>query len=620
MSDVLPHAAHPGEFDPAAKQAVYEVIAARRDIRNFRPDPVPDAVVRRLLEAAHQAGSVGLMQPWDFILLRSPERKAEVYELFRRATARAALRFAGDRRDAYASLKLQGILDAPLCIAVTCDTTRGGAHVLGRDTIPEMDRYSTCLAVQNLWLAARAEGVGVGWVSIVDNDELAAALGLPSHVVPVAFLCVGYPVVFPDAPMLATSGWRGRLPLDALVHEERWAGDRAGAVAGDDASVVTSDAAVLPNGEAPPSAERDVAALAASVADADRGGVRAARVRRRLDALAIPRGSLGRVEELAVWLACAQGRDVPSARRAQLLVFAGDHGVTAEGVSAYRAEVTRRLCYNMLAGGAAINALLRPSGTPLAVIDVGVAHGFDPSAGIEHAKIARGTANIADGPAMSREQALASVLAGAAAVERRLPLDVLALGEVGIGNTTAAAALLALLTGECGAAVVGAGTGVGPAAQARKARVVDAVLRRVRHPVADGLTADSTLDAVGALAAAGGFEIGALAGAILAAAARRVPVVLDGFITGVAALVAVALAPAVREYLVPSHQSAERAHGRVLDRLGRRALLALDLRLGEGSGAALALPLVEAACALLRDVRTFEEVGIEPPMDARQAE
>ncbi|HEY0780053.1 MAG TPA: nicotinate-nucleotide--dimethylbenzimidazole phosphoribosyltransferase [Gemmatirosa sp.] len=619
MSDVLPRAEHPGEFDPTAKQAVYDAIAARRDIRNFRPDPVPDAIVRRLLEAAHQAGSVGLMQPWDFILLRSPERKAEVYELFRRATARAALRYDGDRRDAYVSLKLQGILDAPLCICVTCDTARGGPHVLGRDTIPEMDRYSTCLAVQNLWLAARAEGVGVGWVSIVDNDELAAALQLPAQVVPVAFLCVGYPVAFPDAPMLASSGWRARLPLDALVHEERWSGDRAEAAPRVEHAgpAATPSAAVTTGVVTEPDAERAVAALISAVADADRGDVRAARVRRRLDTLAIPRGSLGRVEALAVWLACAQGRDVPSARRTQLVVFAGDHGVTAEGVSAYRAEVTRRLCYNMLAGGAAINALLRPTGTALAVVDVGVAHGFDPSAGIEHAKVARGTGNIAAGPAMTRTDALASVLAGATAVERRLPLDVLALGEVGIGNTTAAAALLALLTGATGDEVAGAGTGVGPRAQRRKAAVIDAVVRRARGTC---LTATGLIDPVAALAEAGGFEIGALAGAMLAAAARRVPVVLDGFITGVAALVAVALAPAVGDYLIPSHRSAERAHGRVLEALGRTPLLELELRLGEGSGAALALPLVEAACALLRDVRTFEEAGIEPPLDGRQVE
>ncbi len=619
MPHPMPGLEHPGEFDPAAKRAVYDVIAARRDIRNFRPDPVPDAVVRRLLEAAHQAGSVGMMQPWDFILLRSPERKAEVYALFRRATERAALRYDGDRRDAYASLKLQGILDAPLAICVTCDTTRGGPHVLGRDTIPEMDRYSTCLAVQNLWLAARAEGVGVGWVSIVENGELAAVLGLPPHVVPVAFLCVGYPVEFPAAPMLATSGWRGRLPLDALVHEEGWAGGRTAAYA-TAPEVAEASPNITDHGrhEADDPARvvaAHVAALVAGVAPADADGTRAARVRARLDALAKPAHSLGRLEDLAAWLACAQGRDLPNAGRTGMLVFAGDHGVTAEGVSAYRPEVTRRLCYNMLAGGAVINALLRPARVPLTVVDVGVAHGFDPAARLVQAKVARGTANIARGPAMSRAEALASLAAGATAVRGHATLDVLAVGEVGIGNTTAAAALLALLTGAGADDVVGAGTGVGPRTRARKAAVVDAVLRRAASDAGEVHS-----DPIDALAQAGGFEIGALAGAMLAAAGHRVPIVLDGFITGVAALVAAALAPAVVDYLVPSHRSAERGHELVLQRLGRAPLLELGLCLGEGSGAALALPLVEAACAVLRDVRTFAEAGIDPPFDARRAE
>ena len=214
----------PREFAPAAKQAVYDAIALRRDIRAFRPDPVPDETLARILGAAHRAGSVGFMQPWDFVVVRSAERRARIYELFRRANDRAARHWRGDRGEKYLALKLQGILDAPLGICVTCDTRRGGPHVLGRDTIPETDVYSTCLAVQNLWLAARAEGVGVGWVSIVDNAELAAALALPEGVIPIAYLCVGYPVEFPAAPMLQATGWRGRLPLSDLVHFDHFGG------------------------------------------------------------------------------------------------------------------------------------------------------------------------------------------------------------------------------------------------------------------------------------------------------------------------------------------------------------------------------------------------------------
>ncbi|GJG86161.1 hypothetical protein tb265_13420 [Gemmatimonadetes bacterium T265] len=619
-----------GEFPPDAKRAVYDAIALRRDVRNFRPDPVPEPVLRRLLEAAHRAGSVGLMQPWDFVLVRSAARKAELYRLFREATARAAARYADDRRAAYGALKLQGILDAPLSVCVTCDTARGGPHVLGRDSIPETDRYSTCLAVQNLWLAARAEGVGVGWVSIVDNAELARALGLPAHVVPVAFLCVGYPVEFAPTPMLEATGWRRRLPLDALVHEERW--DDARGVNDGGRPATPADAGVrLRRTEDPadrdgpdalgPSAQPDASprALAAAVPPADPGGARAARVRARLDALAMPRGSMGRVEDLAVRLAAAQGRDAPSAARRRVLVFAGDHGITAEGVSAYRAEVTARLCYNMVAGGAVVNALLRHQGVTPEVVDVGVDHAFGAGARVRAAKVRRGTRNLAAGPAMTRAEAAAAVAAGAAAVRDGPPADVIALGEVGIGNTTSAAALLALLTGAAAEDVVGAGTGVGARARARKTAAVARALARARA-AENAPDADPHDEVLGHLAQAGGFEITALVGAVLAAAAAHTPVVLDGFITGVAALAAVRLAPHAADYLVASHRSAERAHGVVLDRLGLEPLLTLDLRLGEASGAALALPLVGAACALLADVRTFAEAGIDPPLDARGAD
>ena len=602
----------PGEFGVLEKRAVYDAIALRRDIRNFRPDPIPEDVLLRLLAAAHSAGSVGYMQPWDFIVIRSPERKAEIYELFRRANDRAALRFDDARAETYRALKLQGILDAPLSICVTCDTTRGGTHVLGRDTIPETDRYSTCLAVENLWLAARAEGIGVGWVSIVENAELALSLSLPHQVVPIAFLCVGYPVEFPATPTLAATGWRDRVPLEALVHAERWGGGQGserpgiGQTADSNERVNARPAIISDKSEA--DAECRVRELAVSVVAADGDGSRSIRVRARLDDLAKPRGSLGRVEALAIRLACAQGRDFPTATHAHVFVFAGDHGVTEEGVSAYRADVTARLCYNMMAGGAVINALLRSIGATLDLVDVGVNHAFDGSAKLRHAKVAFGTRNIVREPAMTRHEALRAILVGAAAVSDATDTDIVAIGEIGIGNTTASAALLALLTEADVNDLVGSGTGIGPHARERKVGACRSAVRRVQG---------RSLDAIDMLAEVGGLEIAAMTGAILCAASRRVPVVLDGFIAGVAGLLAQAIASRTAEYMVASHRSAEPGHALVLDRLDIEPLLALDMRLGEASGAALALPVAVAACNLLRDVRTFREAGIDPPIDER---
>ncbi len=212
-----------GEFTDAEKRGLYKAIYERRDVRDrFLPTPIPDEVLHKLLDAAHHAGSVGFMQPWSFIVVRSPDVKERVKALFERANVTAAEVFQGERRETYSGMKLEGICEAPLNVCVTCDPTRNGPHVLGRNTIRETDVYSTCCAVQNLWLAARGEGVGVGWVSIFDPAELRALLGIPSHVILVAYLCLGYVTEFLPRPQLETIGWLPRLPLEDLVFHEHW--------------------------------------------------------------------------------------------------------------------------------------------------------------------------------------------------------------------------------------------------------------------------------------------------------------------------------------------------------------------------------------------------------------
>ena len=211
------------EFGASEKQGVYDAIYKRRDVRGqFLPDPVPDALLYKLLDAAHHTGSVGFMQPWSFIVIRSEQMKRQVKSIFEEANEAAAKVFEGEKRQLYSRLKLEGIVESPLNLCFTCDSTRGGPNVLGRHTIPETDVCSTVCAVQTFWLAARAEGLGVGWVSIFDLVKLRQVLGIPSHVIPVAYLCVGYVSEFASRPDLESAGWRARIPVEELIFYETW--------------------------------------------------------------------------------------------------------------------------------------------------------------------------------------------------------------------------------------------------------------------------------------------------------------------------------------------------------------------------------------------------------------
>ncbi len=329
-----------------------------------------------------------------------------------------------------------------------------------------------------------------------------------------------------------------------------------------------------------------------------------AAARARLDKLTKPPGSLGALEPLIVRLAAMTGQIRPEFTRPTVLVAAGDHGVVAERVSAYPQSVTGQMVLNFLRGGAAINALAANAGARVIVVDAGVAADLPDHPGLRRASAGRGTRNLLREPAMSRAEAAGAVLAGAriVAAEAESGRDLLALGEMGIGNTTPAACLTSAFTGFAPELTTGRGAGLDDPQLDHKRAVVAGALRRARP---------KTSDPLGVLAELGGFEIAALAGAALAAAERRIPVVLDGYITASAALVAVALAPNLRHFLIAAHRSAEPGHRVALEHLGLQPLLTLDMRLGEGSGAALALPLIIGAARVMREMATFEQAGVD---------
>ena len=323
----------------------------------------------------------------------------------------------------------------------------------------------------------------------------------------------------------------------------------------------------------------------------------------RQNTLTKPPGSLGRLEALSIQLAGIQGKPLPATGRKAIVIMAADHGVVDEKVGNWPQEVTAQMVLNFLRGGAGINVLARHAGARVSVVDIGVASPLEKHESLKSYKVAPGTANMAQGPAMTTEQAVQSVETGIRAVFEEFDrgLDIVGTGDMGIGNTTPSSAIAAVITGKSVEAVTGRGTGLSDDQLLHKIDVIKRSLEINHTDPARPLEV---------LAKVGGFEIGGLAGVMLGAAARHIPVVIDGFISGAAALVATALAPMLKDYLLAAHLSCEPGHRIMLEHMGLKPVLDLDLRLGEGTGAALAITVVEAAAKILSEMATFAEAGV----------
>ncbi len=333
----------------------------------------------------------------------------------------------------------------------------------------------------------------------------------------------------------------------------------------------------------------------------DRDAMRQAQARQ--DTLTKPQGSLGRLEELSIQVAGITGQARPRIEDKVIVTMAGDHGVVAEGVSAYPSEVTVQMVYNFLRGGAGISVLARHVGARVVVVDMGVAGELEPHPDLVNRKVAFGTRNMAQGSAMSHAQAIQAIEAGIEVVEQELVkgMDIVGVGDMGIGNTTLASAITAAITGAPVAEVTGRGTGIDDEQLRHKIEVIEQALA-LNQPDPD--------DPLDVLAKVGGFEIGGIAGVAIGAAAHHIPVVLDGFIAGAGALIAVELAPQVKDYMIAAHCSVEIGHRLILDHLGLTPLFYLGLRLGEGTGAALGISIVEAAVKILNEMATFSQAGV----------
>jgi nicotinate-nucleotide--dimethylbenzimidazole phosphoribosyltransferase len=531
------------------RAGLYEAIGARRDVRRFRPDPVPAEVLERVLGGAHAAPSVGHSQPWRFVVVGDPSIRDRAAVLTDRERLRQAALLDEDAARRLLDLQLEGVREAPLGVVVCCDRRAPAAGVLGRATFPDADLWSCAAAIQNLWLAARAEGLGLGWVTLFRPEELAALLGLPDGVVTLGWLCLGWPDERQPTPGLERAGWSRRLPLSDVVFADRWPGDEA---------------------PAPPPSRLRAPAPARVVGARDHA-----------DRLFTPPGSLG-VLDRAVDRVVALGRGEVAG--GTLVIAAADHPVTVHGVSPYDAGVTRDLVSAAVAGTAVGVCAAAAAGLGWRVVDAGV--GGEAVPGVIVLRPADPRGDLVHGPAMTAADTERLVDAGHALGQEVGATGIVALGEIGVGNTTVAAVLACGLLDADPAEVTGLGSGADDAIVARKRAVAEAALRRTR---AAGRLLDHPMVA---LAELGGPEFAVLTGVLLGAAEAGAVVVLDGFAVSLAALAAVRLEPGSQACLVAGQRSRERGHGLVLEQLGCEPLLDLRMRAGEGAGAALAVGLL----------------------------
>jgi nicotinate-nucleotide--dimethylbenzimidazole phosphoribosyltransferase len=534
-------------FPAAAREAFYEVLGARRDVRRYRPDPVDPELVRRVLTAAHLAPSVGHSQPWRFIVVSDPATRDRAARMADEQRLRQARHLEPEAARRLLDLQLEGIREAPLGVVVACDRRTPAGGVLGRATFPDADLWSCACAIQNLWLAARAEGLGVGWVTLFEQQDLEALVGVPEGVVTLGWLCLGWPDERPPAPGLERAGWSSRQPVDEMIFAERWSNATP----------------------APPShlrAPRNDAVVGA---------------RDEADVLLTPPGSLGVLDRYVDRVEAAMQGRPEAAPTGQLLVVAGRHPVTRYGVSAYSESVTDDVLAASKVGESAGAVAASAAGLDFDVFDAGTA-----------------TGDLVTSDALSADQVSDLIDRGrslGAVVGSHHVLQ--ALGEVGIGNTTVAATLAAALLDLPAAEVVGLGAGADTAMVGRKAEVMEAALARAR-----AARGSAQLLPEEALATVGGPEFCVLAGAVLGAASTGAVTVLDGLATSVAALAAVRIEPGAAAYLVAGQRSRERAHAAVLEHLGLEPLLDLRLRAGEGVGATLACAMLISGLKLRRGI------------------
>jgi nicotinate-nucleotide--dimethylbenzimidazole phosphoribosyltransferase len=550
-----------------------EIIKSRRDTRHFTNDAVPDAVIEKALQAGHWAPSVGLTEATKYYLIKSVEIKKAVKDLFLEYDKKAAACTDDElQKIQYQNLKLEAIEEAPLGLVICYDRSVLNHFTIGTVGSNEAIKFSAVCAAQNIWLSLTEQGYSMGWVSILNYYQFKKILGLPEHIEPLGYFCVGKPATnYDNQPMLQQLNWKQKseAPFVAEItqlHQE------------EEKQIKT-----------------DIIHSAAS-------DVLLKNLQDKIDQKTKPVGSLGVLEKIAKQIGSVFQTLEPKINQPHIVVFAADHGIAQHGVSAYPQDVTRQMLVNFLEGGAAINVFCKQNKIALLVVDSGVNYDFPSNTTLISAKIDKGTHSFLSGPAMSKTQMELCFTKGNEIVETivKQGSNCIGFGEMGIGNTATASVLMSVLCNFSIEDCVGRGTGVND----EKLQFKIDILRKAVENYKGSKDLDSYL------AYFGGFEILQMAGGMLEAYKQNMIFLVDGFICSVAFLVAFKKNPEILKNAIFSHQSAEKAHKKLLDYLEVSAVLQLDLRLGEGTGCALVFPIVQSAVAFLNEMASFESAGV----------
>lgn len=551
-----------------------DILKSRRDTRHFTTDEVPDEVIQKALQAGHWAPSVGLTDATRYYIIKSDEVKSAIKNLFLDYNKKAEeLTDNPEQKELYKSLKLEAIEEAPIGLIIAYDRSVLNQFTIGTIGSNEAVKFSSVCAAQNIWLSLTEQGYGMGWVSILNYYQFKKILDLPEYIEPLGYFCIGKPATnYGNQPMLQQLHWKQKSE--------------------------TADCKEI----------NEIHKI--NVSDFDFKSQKKENnqtnfsqlLQEKIDSKTKPVGSLGTLETLAFQMAAVFETLNPKIIKPNIVVFAADHGIANHGVSDYPQDVTRQMVNNFLEGGAAINAFCKQNNIQLSIVDSGVNYDFPTNAKLVDAKIAKGTQSFLHVPAMSETELQLCFEKGKAIVDdiAKTGSNCIGFGEMGIGNTSTASVLMSLLTGFSIEECVGKGTGINDQKLLNKQNILKKAL--------ENYSGQAELKQL--IAHFGGFEIIQMAGGMLTAFENKMLILVDGFICSAAYLIAFKINPDIKKNAIFCHCSAEKAHQKLLNYLGAKPILNLDLRLGEGTGCAVAFPILKSAEAFLNEMASFESAGV----------